>query len=78
MIFAYARDYNWLEGKSSVSTELLRMIKNMTEHLEVSACTPGEWEHAIVQGFAVWREIKKRKAGTLVVNLDERSITIKE
>ncbi len=78
MIFAYARDYNWLEGKASVSTELLRMIKNMTEHLEVSACTPGEWEHAIVQGFAVWREIKKRKAGTLIVNLDERTVTIKE
>lgn len=78
MIFAYARDYNWLEGKASVSTELLRMIKNMTEHLEVSACTPGEWEHAIVQGFAVWREIKKRRAGTLIVNLDERTVTIKE
>jgi NTP pyrophosphatase (non-canonical NTP hydrolase) len=78
MIFAYARDYNWLDGKSSVSTELLRMIKNMTSHLEVSVCTPGEWEQAIVQGFAVWREIKKRGAGTLVVNLDDRSIKIKE
>jgi len=78
MIFAYARDYNWLEGKSSVSTELLRMIKNMTEHLEVSVCTAGEWEHAIVQGFAVWREIKKRMAGTLIVNLDERTVTVKK
>jgi NTP pyrophosphatase (non-canonical NTP hydrolase) len=78
MIFAYARDYNWLEGKSSVSTELLRMVKNMTSHLEVSVCTPGEWEQAIVQGFAVWREIKKRGAGTLVVNLEDRSIKIKD
>jgi len=78
MIFAYARDYNWLEGKSSVSTDLLRMIKNMTEHLEVSLCTPGEWEHAIVQGFAVWREIKKRMAGTLIVNLDDRTVTVKK
>ena len=78
MIFAYARDYNWLEGKSSVSTELLRMIKNLTEHLEVSVCTPGEWEHAIVQGFAVWREIKKRMAGTLIVNLNERTVTVKK
>jgi NTP pyrophosphatase (non-canonical NTP hydrolase) len=78
MIFAYARDYNWLEGKSSVSTELLRMVKNMTSHLEVSVCTSGEWEQAIVQGFAVWREIKTRGAGTLVVNLDDRSIKIKD
>jgi NTP pyrophosphatase (non-canonical NTP hydrolase) len=78
MIFAYARDYSWLDGKSSVSTELLRMIKNMTDHLEVSVCAPGEWEQAIVQGFAVWREIKKRGAGTLLVNLDNRSIKVKE
>jgi NTP pyrophosphatase (non-canonical NTP hydrolase) len=78
MIFAYARDYNFLEGKNSVSTELLRMVKNMTAHLEVSVCTPGEWEHAIVEGFKVWRQIRKMKAGTLIVNLDERSVTIKD
>jgi NTP pyrophosphatase (non-canonical NTP hydrolase) len=78
MIFAYARDYNFLEGKSSVSTELLRMVKNMTSHLEVSVCTPGEWEYAIVEGFKVWRVIKKLGAGTLIVNLDERSVTLKE
>jgi len=77
MIFAYAKDYNWLEGKASLSSELLRMIQNMTAHLEVGRCTEGEWERAIVQGFAVWREIRKRGSGTLVVNLDERSITFK-
>jgi NTP pyrophosphatase (non-canonical NTP hydrolase) len=76
-IFAYAKNYNWLEGKSSVSSELLGAIRNMTADLEVGCCTEGEWERAIVQGFAVWREIKKRGAGTLVVNLDDRTITVK-
>jgi len=28
-------------------------------------------------GFCVWREIKKRGAGTLLINLDERSIVVK-
>ncbi len=78
MIFAYVRDYNWLEGKGSVSSELLRMIKNMTEHLEVRRCTTGEWERAIIQGFAVWREIKERGSGTLIVDLDARTITLKD
>lgn len=78
MIFAYARDYNFLEGKSSVSTELLRMIKNMAMHLEVSVCTPGEWEQAIVQGFTVWREVKKRRGGTVDVNLRKRSMSLRE
>ena len=77
VIFAHARDYNWLEGKGSVSSELLRTIKSMTSHLEVGVCTTGEWEKAIIQGFAVWREIKDRGAGTLVVDLEDRSITLK-
>lgn len=78
MIFAYAKGYNWLEGKASVSSDLLRMIRNMTSHLEVKGCTEGEWESAIVQGFNVFREIRKRESGTLILNLDDRTIAIKE
>ena len=78
MIFAYARDYNFFEGKSSVSTGLLRMIKNMVRHLEVSACSPGEWEHAIIEGFRVWREVRKRRGGTVDVDLDKRCISLRE
>lgn len=78
MIFAYARDYNFLEGKSSVSSELLRMVHNMVSHLEVSICTSGEWESAIIQGFAAWREVKRRKGGTVDLDLDRRTITVRE
>ena len=77
-IFAYARDYNWLDGKASVDSDLLRMIRSVTRHLEVGRCTEGEWERAIVQGFAVSRGIRKRGSGTLVVNLDKRTITVKD
>jgi len=78
MIFAYARDYNFFEGKSSASTGLLRIIKNMVRHLEVSACSPGEWEHAIIEGFRVWREVKKRRGGTVDLDLDKRRISLRD
>lgn len=78
MIFAYVRDYNFMEGKKSVSSGLLRMIKNMVRHLEVSDCTAGEWEYAIVDGFKTWREIKRRRGGTVDVDLDKRTITVRE
>ena len=74
MIFAYARDYRFLEGRSTVSSELLRMITNMVQHLEVSVCTFGEWERAIVEGFKVWREVKVRQGGIVDVNLSKRCI----
>jgi NTP pyrophosphatase (non-canonical NTP hydrolase) len=77
LIFTYAKDYNWLEGKVSVSSELLRTIKSMTAHLEVARCSTGDWENAILQGFAVWRKIKRRGGGTLVIDLDRRTISIK-
>lgn len=78
MIFAYSRDYNFLDGKASVSTEVLRMIHNMTANLEVSACSSGEWESAIIQGFNVWREIKKHRGGTVDLDLDKRVISFRE
>ncbi len=78
MIFAYARDYNFFEGKSSVSTELLRMIHNMATHLEVSTCSSGEWESAIIQGFKVWRDVKKNRGGTVDLDMDKRSISLRE
>lgn len=77
MIFAYARDYNFLEGKSSVSSELLRIIKNTVAHLEVSLCTTGEWERAILQGFNVWRALRARGGGTVDLDLDRREIGLR-
>lgn len=78
LIFPYGKSYGWLEGKASVGSELLRTIKSMTAHLEVARCSTGDWENAIVQGFAVWREMKKRGGGTLLLDLDQRTLSIKE
>jgi NTP pyrophosphatase (non-canonical NTP hydrolase) len=78
LIFRYAKDHNWLEGTQGVSCELLRTIKSMTTHLEVSRCSSREWEEAIIKGLEVWRQIKKRGGGTLLIDLDQRTITIKE
>ncbi len=78
LIFAFGKDYAFLEGKPSVSSELLRTIRSMVSHLEVASCSTGDWEKAIIQGFTVWREITKRHGGTVVVDLDDRSITLLE
>lgn len=74
-VFSHAKEYNWLEGKASVSSEMLRSIKWMTTGLEAAKCTTGEWEDAIIQGFAAWRVIERNHGGVLCLDLDERTIT---
>jgi hypothetical protein len=48
----------------------------MTSHLEVCRCSAGEWEKAVMDGFAVWRVINERGSGSIEVNLDERTIRL--
>lgn len=74
-VFEYAREHQWLEGATRVDSDLLKMIKNGTRHLEVSDCTPSEWERAIIAGFDAWRTIERHQGGWVRVNLDDRTIT---
>lgn len=74
-VFSHAKQYNWLEGRASVSSEMLRSIKWMVTGLEAAKCTTGEWEDAIIQGFAAWRVIERNHGGVLCLDLDQRSIT---
>lgn len=74
LVFSYASKHNLLEGVETLDYELLKTIKNMTEHLEVSKCSLGDWEKAILSGYEVWRQVEKNRGGNVVVDLDERSI----
>lgn len=76
MIFGYASENNWLEGAKGVRSDLLRTIKMMTRHLEVSRCSEGDWEAAIMCGFDVWREIAAGEGGTFSVDLNNRTVKV--
>ncbi len=74
LVFSYAKDRQFLEGVSTLDYQLLKTIKNMTSHLEVSKCSLGDWEKAILSGYEVWRQVEKNRGGKVIVNLDARSI----
>ncbi|MFP5273850.1 nucleoside triphosphate pyrophosphohydrolase family protein [Coleofasciculus sp.] len=77
LIFSYAKDHNFLEGVSALDYQLLKTVKNMTSHLEIDQCSLGDWEKAILRGYAVWRQVEKNRGGMVVVDLDIRSIAYK-
>jgi NTP pyrophosphatase (non-canonical NTP hydrolase) len=74
LVFEYAKGHNFLAGISALDYDLLKMIKSMTANLEVSQCTLGDWEKAILAGYEVWREIERNRGGRVLIDLNARSI----
>lgn len=74
MVFSYAERRNSLAGAEGVNYDLLRTIKDMTSHLEVSRRTEGEWERAILTGFQVWRQVRSNGGGRLKADLERMSL----
>ena len=76
LVFSYAERRNFLDGAERVDYDLLRTIKDMTSHLEVSARTEGDWERAIMAGFDIWRQVKAKGKGQIHADLEQGTIDL--
>jgi NTP pyrophosphatase (non-canonical NTP hydrolase) len=74
LIFDYARNHNFLEGAGGVDETLLKTIRGMSSHLEVSSQPEVLWQSAIVQSFKVWREVVRMRGGTIEVDRSARTL----
>ncbi|WP_323119377.1 nucleoside triphosphate pyrophosphohydrolase family protein [Burkholderia alba] len=75
LIFNQAEERTWYSDRSSVDISLLKTIRRMATGLEVRACTAKQWQDAIFQGYAAFRELKKNRGGDVVVDLDKQKLT---
>ncbi len=75
LVFDYAKEHRWLEGVTDLDYKLLRTIKGVTSLLEVRERSLGEWQHAILLGFNVWRQVLSAGGGRVLVDQDEKSLT---
>ena len=74
LAFDYARVHSFLDGISEIDYGLLKTIRSMTSHLEVGQASAADWERAILDGFAVWRDVMAHGGGEILVDLDARQI----
>jgi hypothetical protein len=74
LAFDYARVHAFLEEITEIDYGLLRTIQSMTLHLEVGQASAADWELAILEGFAVWRQVLANKGGEIFLDLDARAI----
>jgi NTP pyrophosphatase (non-canonical NTP hydrolase) len=75
LVFAYAEEHAGLQGVGGLDYDLLKAIKIMTAKFEVSVCTTGEWEKAILNAYAVWRQVQHHAGGRVTIDLDRRELT---
>jgi len=73
-IFDYGRQHAFLEGVTDIDETLLRTVRGMCAHLEVSGQNVAAWRKAIVDGFHVWRAVVANSGGLVEANLDTQSI----
>jgi len=76
LVFGYASRHEYLEGKSHVDNDVLNTITGMVAHLEVAAHRAADWEKAILTGFTAWRELRRRRGGTVRLDLDAQTLVV--
>lgn len=73
-VFDYARRHSMLEGTTQIDFDVLKVAKNLTEHLEVFEASWRDWEEAILTGFQVFRMISRARGGYVTADLDNRRL----
>lgn len=76
-IFSQAKRLDFFEGHKDVPFDLLKAVKKFVSGYEVEACPLYLWRSAILQGYEVFREVRKNKGGVVVGNRRKRTIAYK-
>ena len=74
-IFSRAKNQDFFEGQDSLSFDLLKVVQEFVRGYEVEKCPLSLWEHAILEGYKVFREVRKNGEGIVIG--DRRTRTIK-
>ena len=74
-IFAHGLRHRSFEGVDSLDFALLKTIREMVKGYEVQERPLWMWEHAILEGFRVFREVRKNRGGVVTIDLHKRIIS---
>lgn len=75
-VFEHARRHSFFENVDHVDYELLRTIMNLVAGLEANTRSAHQWEQAILAGYRVWRELRDRGSGRVLIDMDHELIEL--
>jgi len=73
-IFSRAKELQFFENQKSVSFDMLKTIADFVRGYEVEECPLSLWERAILDGYAVFRQVRAHKGGVVVGDRKARTI----
>lgn len=75
---AHFRSYYETTLPGKLEYGLLKQVSDMVQGYEVSQCPLWQWERAILDGFAVFRQLREAGGGIVHVDLYARTITFEK
>ena len=76
-IFSRAKSTNFFADQDKLPFDLLKTVGEFVSGYEVADCPLRLWERAILDGYKVFRDIRKNEGGVIVGNRAERTIAYK-
>lgn len=73
-IFSRAKELDFFENQEKVSLGILKTISEFVSGYEVEKCPLKLWEKSILEGYAVFRQLKANQGGWIIGNREQRTI----
>lgn len=73
-LFARAKNINYYDGATRVSLSTLKTVQEFVAGYEVEQCPLKLWERSILQGYAVFRQVRAAKGGWVIGDRASRSL----
>lgn len=73
-IFSRAKELSFFDNQEKVSLGMLKTIGEFVSGYEVEKCPLKLWEKAILDGYAVFRQLKANQGGWIIGNREQRTL----
>ncbi|RYE08036.1 MAG: pyrophosphatase [Hyphomicrobiales bacterium] len=73
-IFNHGQRLGEFRTATSLDYGLLKAVHELVRGYEVETRPLWQWEHAILEGFRIFRELKEHRSGVVTIDLSKRSI----
>jgi len=75
-VFSEAREHSFFASADRVSSDLLKLCRRMTSHLEVSTRSNAQWQEAILVGYRAFNELRAHAGGTVTADVAAGTLRI--